>query len=155
MVIRSAEEFSKPQYQVDILKLEFPADLKRAREFSSGAFDGREREPAYTLAEVRQFCRQLDQAAGTPWVILSAGVDISEFLVQLELATEAGASGFLCGRAIWKDAIDLYPDLRQMEQWLADRGAYNFLRANAYAQRALPWFSHRRFRPVPVAAATS
>lgn len=155
MVIRSAEEFSKPQYQVDILKLEFPADLKRAREFSSGAFDGREREPAYTLAEVRQFCRQLDQAAGTPWVILSAGVDISEFLVQLELATEAGASGFLCGRAIWKDAVDLYPDLRQMEQWLADRGAYNFLRANAYAQRALPWFNHRRFRPAPVAAATS
>ncbi len=155
MVIRSAAEFSKTQYQVDVLKLEFPADLKWVGEFSGGAFDGRSRQPVYTLAEVRQFCRQLDQAAGTPWVILSAGVDISEFLVQLELATEAGASGFLCGRAIWKDAIDLYPDLRQMEQWLADQGAYNFIRANAYAQRALPWFSHRRFRPVPVAAATS
>ncbi len=81
-------------------------------------------------------------------------MDISEFLVQLELAAEAGASGFLCGRAIWKDAIDLYPDLSQMEQWLADRGAYNFLRANAYAQRSLPWFNHRRFGPVQVAAAT-
>ena len=145
LIIRSAAEFSKPQYRVDILKLEFPADLKWSREFSQGAFDSRARKAVYGLSEVREFCRQLHTAAALPWVILSAGVDIGEFLVQVELATEAGASGFLCGRAIWKDAIGLYPDIIQMEEWLRTRGTYNFIRANAYAQQALPWFCHRRF----------
>ena len=145
VVIRGAAEFSQPAYHVDILKLEFPADLKWAREFSRGAFDGRERAPVYDLAEVEEFCGRLNEAVGSPWVILSAGVDISEFLVQVELATAAGASGFLCGRAIWKDAIGFYPDLGRMEEWLASQGAYNFVRANAYAHRALPWFRHRKF----------
>ena len=139
---------------MDVLKLEFPADLKRTREFCGGAFDGQERQAVYQLSEVREFCRQLNEGAGMPWVILSAGVGIEEFLVQVGLATEAGASGFLCGRAIWKDAVPLYPDVARMEEWLRSQGAYNFVRANAYAHRALPWFSHRRFRK-EAAAATS
>ena len=141
----SAAEFSKPEYGVDILKLEFPADLRYTREYSAGAFDGKERQPVYTLAEVRESCRKLDEAALAPWVILSAGVDIEEFLVQVDLAVEAGASGFLCGRAIWKDAIGLYPDLPEMERWLITHGAYNFTRANACARMALPWDRHRKF----------
>ena len=145
LVVRSAAEFSKPEYRVDVLKLEFPADLKRTKEFSGGAFDGKERQAVYALSDVREFCRQLNQAAETPWVILSAGVGIEEFLVQVDLATEAGASGFLCGRAIWKDAIRFYPDVKKTEDWLRTQGAYNFVRANAYAHRALAWSYHRRF----------
>lgn len=145
LVIGGAAEFSAPQYKVDILKLEFPADLKRAKEFANGAFDGKERQAVYSLSEIREFCHQLDQAASVPWVILSAGVDIQEFLAQVELATEAGASGFLCGRAIWKDAVGFYPDIARMEQWLRQQGAYNFVRANAYAHRARPWVRHRKF----------
>lgn len=151
LVVRSAAEFSKPQYRVDILKLEFPANLKWTKEFSAGAFDGKERQAVYTLTDVRGFCREVNEAAGVPWVILSAGVDIEEFLVQVDLATAAGASGFLCGRAIWKDAVNLYPDIAKMEQWLSTQGAYNFVRANAHAYRAVPWFSHRRFTEVETA----
>jgi tagatose 1,6-diphosphate aldolase len=151
LVVRSAREFSTPKYKVDVLKLEFPADLKRTREFCGGAFDSQERQAVYQLSEVREFCRQLNEAAGMPWVILSAGVSIDEFLIQVELATEAGASGFLCGRAIWKDAVPLYPDIARMEEWLRSEGAYNFVRANAYAHRAHPWFDHRRFREGAVA----
>lgn len=145
LVIRSAEEFSKLLYRVDILKLEFPADLKWMQEFSMGAFDGRERAAVYVIQEVREFCAQLNEASGVPWVILSAGVDIQEFLVQVDLATEAGASGFLCGRAIWKDSIGFYPDTAKMEASLRTQGAYNFIRANAHTERALPWFCHRKF----------
>jgi tagatose 1,6-diphosphate aldolase len=152
LVIRSAREFSAAKYKVDVLKLEFPADLKRTREFCGGAFDGQERQAVYQLSEVREFCRQLNEGAGMPWVILSAGVNIEEFLIQVGLATEAGASGFLCGRAIWKDAVPLYPDVARMEEWLRSEGAYNFVRANAYAHRALPWLGHRRFREGAVAA---
>jgi len=145
LVIRGAAEFSKSLYKVDILKLEFPADLKYVAEFSKGAFDGVERPPVYSLEEVRRFCQELNEAAGVPWVILSAGVDIEEFLIQVRLAAEAGASGFLCGRAIWKDVMEFYPDRAEMEGWLRTRGVYNFLRANSYAELALPWLCHRRF----------
>lgn len=145
IVIRSAAEFSKPEYQVDILKLEFPADLKYTKEFAYRVFDDKEREPVYTLDDVRAFCRQLHEASRVPWVILSAGVDIKEFLVNVELAVEAGASGFLCGRAIWKDAVSFYPDLSSMEAFLDEEGAYNFMRANAAAEKALPWFEHPHF----------
>ena len=48
-------------------------------------------------------------------------------------------------RAIWKDAVKLYPSIADMEEWLCARGAYNFVRANAYAHQALPWHRHRRF----------
>jgi len=155
LVIRSAREFSTPKYKVDVLKLEFPADLKRTGGFCGGAFDGQERRAVYQLSEVQEFCRQLNEGAGMPWVILSAGVGIDEFLVQVELATEAGASGFLCGRAIWKDAVPFYPDVAKMEEWLRSEGAYNFLRANAYAHRASPWFGHRRFREGLVAVTSA
>jgi len=143
LVARSAAEFSKPEYQVDIFKLEFPADLKWTQEYANGAFDGKVREPVYSLAEVRERCRRLDQVTDGPWVILSAGVTIEEFLVQVDLATEAGASGFLCGRAIWKDAAPLFRDQVAMEEWLDTKGVYNSLRANAHAQLALPWMEHR------------
>jgi tagatose 1,6-diphosphate aldolase len=145
LVVRSAREFSASKYRVDVLKLEFPADLKRTKEFCGGAFDGQERAVVYQLADVREFCRQLNEAAGMPWVILSAGVGIDEFLAQVELATEAGASGFLCGRAIWKDAMAHYPDVAAMERFLQGEGAYNFARCNAYASRARPWVSHPKF----------
>jgi tagatose 1,6-diphosphate aldolase len=140
--VESAREFSRDDYQVDILKLEFPGDLKYAREFCAGAFDGKERPAVYDLDQVRQFCRRLDQASRRPWVILSGGVDIKEFLANLELAVEAGASGFLCGRAIWKDVVPRYPDLEGMRAFLRTEGTYNFLRANATAERARPWFDH-------------
>jgi len=38
-------------------------------------------------------------------VILSAGVDIEEFIENVKISSAHGASGFLCGRAIWKDAV--------------------------------------------------
>lgn len=143
--IESGREFSKEHYHVDILKLEFPGDLKYSREFRTGVFDGREREAVYALEEVHRSCREVDAAVRRPWVILSGGVAINEFLVNLELAADAGASGFLCGRAIWKDAVSRYPDLDAMRAYLTSQGAYNFLRANAAADRARPWYMHPAF----------
>jgi tagatose 1,6-diphosphate aldolase len=145
LVIRSAEEFSKPEYGVDILKMEFPCNLKFAEEYAPGFFDGKAREAAYSLAEVANHCKRLDAACGVPWVILSAGVDIEEFLENIKFANEAGASGFLCGRAIWKGALDRYPDDAAMEAYCRSEGVYNFVRCNAFAEKSLPWFDHRKF----------
>jgi tagatose 1,6-diphosphate aldolase len=121
------------------------SNLKWTKEFSSAAFDGSERQAVYKLSEVRQFCHQLNEAAGVPWVILSTGVDVEGFLVQGDLATAAEGSGILCGQAIWKDAIGLYPDMTKIQDWLSTYGGYTFVRANAYVHRALPWSCHHRY----------
>jgi len=140
-----AREFARPEYGVDILKLEFPADLKHCYEFARRQFDDREREPVYDLAAVRDHCRALNEAAGVPWVILSAGVGIAEFLVNVDLAMAAGASGFLCGRAIWQGAVPLVADEAAMTRYLETEGTVNFRKANAAAEAARPWFNHPRY----------
>ena len=80
-----------------------------------------------------------------PWVILSAGVGIAEFLVNVELASEAGASGFLCGRAIWQGALPMLMEEAAMVRYLQEEGTVNFLRANAAAERSRPWYLHRKY----------
>ncbi|MBI4280351.1 MAG: tagatose 1,6-diphosphate aldolase [Armatimonadetes bacterium] len=145
LTLRTVQEFSRHEYRVDLLKLEFPADLRYTREFSGGAFDGRTRPPVYDLSAVRVACRHLDEAAAAPWVVLSAGVGIAEFLVQAEIACAAGASGFLCGRAIWQDALGAYPDMAEVEARLAADGVHNLERSKAAAGRAVAWHTHRRF----------
>jgi tagatose 1,6-diphosphate aldolase len=131
LVIRSVEEFTNPSYKVDILKLEFPADLKYTTEYQEHAFYAG--ESAYDLDQVGDICQQLNEASTLPWVILSAGVDIEEFIENVQLAAAAGASGFLCGRAIWKDAVDFYPDTGAVTQFLENEATTNFHNANAAA----------------------
>ena len=91
------------------------------------------------------FCRQLDAASTLPWLILSAGVDIEEPIENIKLATEAGASGFLCGRAIWIEAVPLYPNIDAVTAFLTGGTAENFVNSNAATQSALPWFDHKKF----------
>lgn len=142
-VKESARVFSQPEFHADLLKLEFPADLRYVREFANGAFDGITREPVYTLADVERFCREVDAASAKPWVILSAGVGYEEFRENVQIACNAGASGFLCGRALWQEGVALYPDLEAMRSALKTRSVDYFLTLNALADRALPWFDHR------------
>ena len=143
LVIRSVQEFTDPSYKVDILKLEFPADLKYTADYQDADFYAG--DAAYELAEVKEICQKLDEASTLPWVILSAGVDIEEFIENVNLATGAGASGFLCGRAIWKGVFQYYPDTDAVQKFLDNEATTNFKNANAAAENALPWFEHRQF----------
>jgi len=53
-------------------------------------------------------CAGVTRLAGAvPWAVLSAGVDHSTFLGQVETAMRNGASGVIAGRALWKDCISL------------------------------------------------
>lgn len=115
VVLSSVEEFSKPEYQVDLLKLEspFPISLmdnlaEREKDSIQQAFDA-----------VGKCC----SAAGIPWVLLSAGVTTEQFINVLKHAYAAGAQGFLAGRAIWKAPLNAYPDLALVKRTLADQGA--------------------------------
>lgn len=76
---------------VDLLKLEFPCDTEY------------EKDKSVWLSA----CEDITQISPVPWVLLSAGVDFGVFKEQLEVACKAGASGFVAGRAIWKEAAAL------------------------------------------------
>ena len=54
-----------------------------------------------SCAEVTRLC------GNVPWAVLSAGVDHSTFLQQVEIAMQNGASGVIAGRSLWKDCISL------------------------------------------------
>lgn len=62
------------------------------------------------LDELRRACEQLGAAVTGPWVVLSQGVDRDDFLGAVRAACQAGASGFLAGRALWSDVVGR-PDL--------------------------------------------
>ncbi|EJL0841519.1 sulfofructosephosphate aldolase [Salmonella enterica] len=57
--------------------------------------------------------QRLNGHINMPWVILSSGVDEKLFPRAVRVAMEAGASGFLGGRAVWSSVIGL-PDTELM-----------------------------------------
>jgi tagatose 1,6-diphosphate aldolase len=124
------EEFSKAVYRVDVLKVEFPVIAAQI-----GA--------AYSREQALDAYRAADAAARCPYIYLSAGVSMEEFLESLELAAEAGAryAGVLCGRAAWQQGVPVY--MREgraaLDRWLAEDGVRNVERIAAQLERAVPW----------------
>lgn len=56
----------------------------------------------------KEACAAITKLAGdVPWAVLSAGVDHTTFLKQVEDAMSTGASGVIAGRSLWKDCISL------------------------------------------------
>lgn len=83
--------------RVDVLKLEFPVNVKYTPE-----------ENAWRAA-----CEAISEVSTVPWALLSAGVAFEVFARQVEIACRAGASGFLGGRAIWTEAVAMTAADRQ------------------------------------------
>lgn len=140
MVAESMREFSKPEYLVDVLKVEIPINMQ----FTEGtkSFKGTK---AYTRSEAIEFFRQTAKAAKKPFIYLSAGVDDDEFREGLELAAESGVNfaGVLCGRATWKEGIPVYgkQGAKALEDWLRERGVKNIQALNAVLNKAAkPWY---------------
>lgn len=139
VVTRSMEEFSKPQYGVDVLKVEVPVNMA----FVAGtkACKG---ESAYTRDQAKEYFRRAAAAAKKPFIYLSAGVSNDVFSETLELTAESGVnfSGVLCGRATWKDGIPIYAKqgAKALEDWLSDQGVKNIQNVNDRLKAAKPWF---------------
>ena len=105
IVIKSMIEFSKPQYKVDMLKVEVPVNAEYVE--GSSVFKG---QVAYTRQQALDYYRKAADVATKPFIYLSAGVSNAQFVESLNMASEAGTdySGVLCGRATWKDGIPVY-----------------------------------------------
>jgi tagatose 1,6-diphosphate aldolase len=140
IVAKSMAEYSKPQYGVDILKVEVPVNMA----FVAGTKSCKG-ESAYTRDQAKEHFLRAATAAKLPFIYLSAGVSNDVFTETLELAAESGVkfSGVLCGRATWKDAIPVYAKqgVKALEDWLADQGVKNIENVNDRLKAASPWSS--------------
>lgn len=98
---------------IDLLKLEYP-----------GSPDG---------------CRRLADVLHRPWAVLSAGVPFEQFSDVLKIAfDEGGASGFIAGRSIWREALPLSGEERQRFLDTVARPRLDDL-VTVANQRARPW----------------
>ncbi len=113
----------------DLLKLPFPVHA------AAGASPELERAA----------CRRLASACGdTPWVVLGgSGADAERLVGQIRVAGEAGASGFLAGRAIWGPILRAdVAETAALAETIA-RPAFDRCRATADAcARPLPGHQH-------------
>jgi len=80
------------QHGADVMKVEFPGYLDSDAD----------------RAQAADACHRLDSGVDVPWVLLSASATFERFREQLRIAAEAGACGFMAGRAIWGDGVGRY-----------------------------------------------
>lgn len=140
VVIGSMEEFGKPRYHVDVLKVEVPVNAEFVE--GSSVYKG---QAAQSRKEALDLYRKAASVARKPFIYLSAGVGNAEFVESLHLAAEAGTdySGVLCGRATWKEGIPVYAKqgAKALEDWLLDKGVKNISAVNDAIQSAKPWYA--------------
>jgi len=138
IVTGAMAEFSKPQYRVDVLKVEVPVNAHFVE--GSSVFKG---QVAYTRAEALDYYRSAAAVAKKPFIYLSAGVSNPEFIESLGMAAESGTdySGVLCGRATWKEGMPIYAKngLHALEDWLSTEGVKNIEAVNHAITSAKPW----------------
>ena len=138
VVKASMQEFSKPQYKVDVLKVEVPINAEYVE--GSSVYKG---QRAYSRAEALQHFKEAAAIATKPFIYLSAGVSNSQFIESLRMATESGTdySGVLCGRATWKEGIPVYAKqgAKALEDWLQKEGVNNINVVNETIRSATPW----------------
>jgi tagatose 1,6-diphosphate aldolase len=107
----------------EVLKLEFPVDVHHVADERNWA----------------RACEAVSEASKVPWAVLSAGVDFDLFKRQVEVACRSGASGFIGGRAVWKEGIPMMPAER--EKWLRTVATARLDQLAEIAERyALPWW---------------
>jgi len=135
LVIETARQITA--LPIDVLKAEFPADIKFEQ-------DG---------AKLLGLCQELNQASRLPWVLLSAGVDFESFRKQVKIACKAGASGFLAGRALWQEGVRIRSREKRLD-FFQNTAAPRLKELAEVADRyGKPWYSRveaekGRFSPV-------
>ncbi len=135
------QEYTKPQYGVDVLKVEVPVNMR----YVEGSRANPDGQVAYTREEAKRHFREAAASTNVPFIYLSAGVSDEIFRETLELAAEAGTpfSGVLCGRATWQDGIPVYGrgGAAALRSWLEDQGVRNIEALNEVLKKgAKPWW---------------
>ena len=129
LVLDSVAEFAKPEYGIDVFKLESPVPARDCPGHGAAGSD-----------KVQGLFDAMGKLANRPWVMLSAGAGMGEFKNVLSHAYAAGASGYLAGRAIWSEAFKAYPDWPAIRSGLAGEGVAYMRDINQLTDaQAKPW----------------
>lgn len=138
IVIGAMTEFGKPQYKVDMLKVEVPVNANFVE--GSSVFKG---TAAYSRQEALDLYRKAADVAKKPFIYLSAGVGNAQFVESLNMAAEAGTtySGVLCGRATWQEGVPVYAKqgASALEDWMNSEGVKNIEAVNHAIVGAHSW----------------
>jgi tagatose 1,6-diphosphate aldolase len=120
-VIESARQLSR---YCDVYKAEFPGAMGRDS-------DG----------QLMKNLEALNAASERPWVLLSAGVDFSDYKRQVEMAVKAGASGVLGGRAFWKEYF-LQDGQAARDKFAREEGVNRVRQIDEIVkEQARPWYA--------------
>lgn len=132
LVLKSLEEFAKPEYNVDVFMLESPTE---GHEVPTIGSSGEE--------IIQSQFSEISQLVNRPWVVLSTGATMTEFNRIMTHAYLAGASGYLAGRSYWLDTLLQYPNWLAMNMDIQRNVSYFIHELNTITdQNALPWTSH-------------
>lgn len=136
-VLQAMKEFSAPQYDVTVLKVEIPFNIKFVEGFNGN------NEVVYTQEQAKDLLKQQSDITDLPFIFLSAGVTSEEFIAEIKMAEEAGAdfNGVLCGRATWKPAIKPFAGDSEAagRKWLSTKGKENIENLNQALKGAKSW----------------
>ncbi|HTW99662.1 MAG TPA: hypothetical protein VMD59_12840 [Acidimicrobiales bacterium] len=88
-----------------------------------------------------QGCARVAEAVSCPWAVLSAGAPIEAFEDRIRIACDAGgASGFIAGRAFWKEAVAM--SVPERRDFLGGEARRRLEASTALLEgRARPWFA--------------
>jgi tagatose 1,6-diphosphate aldolase len=136
VVTRSVEEFCKPRYTADVLKVGFPVNMNFV---DSPAFPS----SIYSRSQAAAYFRRASDTSSLPFIYLSEGVLNETFAAALALASESGSafSGVLCGRATWQDGVSVFVQrgAAALDDWLSQQGVKNIENVNSRLAAAHPW----------------
>jgi len=118
LVRAATQAFADPKFGIDILKVEVPVNFN----FVEGTGT-----PNMSRADAeRAFVTAAEAAGDIPLLYLSAGVTFEQFRDALKFSRNAGVNpmGFMCGRAIWNDAIGIFgaDGPAAMQRWMQTTG---------------------------------
>lgn len=151
IILKSMEEFAKPRYGADVLKVDVPIQIQYVE--GTKAFQGK---ATMTRDEAKKTIAEAAAFTDRPIVYLSAGVTSPMFIETLELAAEAGVDfhGVLAGRATWQDGVPVYVKngVAALEEWMNTQGAANVEKINHALRLAKPWYEAKCFRGTDVAS---
>lgn len=114
LVRAATETFAALEFGIDFLKVEIPITMSHVGGLMSES------------AALEVFRSAAEPAGDIPLLYLSAGVTFEQFRDALRLSRKSGveARGFMCGRAIWSDAIGVFgaDGPAAMEHWMKTTG---------------------------------
>ena len=121
-----AEAFADASFAVDLYKLALPGSAEGVRDWGGNL---------YGVRDLRGVMERLTRVLPAPWVLLSGGMPPDRFVGALRASLDAGARGYLAGRAVWWGPIQAYPDLDAIRHNLSQDGVAVLRALNAELAR--------------------